>query len=372
MPSIKSKVEPEFWRNKKVFITGHTGFKGTWLSLWLHSLGAEVTGYALEPPSEPNLYNSCSMNQLISSYINDVRDLKSLASAIMQTSPDIVFHLAAQPLVRESYKDPVATYETNMMGTVHVLEAVRTAVLSGSPVRAVINVTSDKCYENKEWIWSYREIDRLGGSDPYSGSKAAAEIITDSYRQAFFYPGSPAGTVAVASARAGNVIGGGDWSRDRLVPDSIAAFLQNKPVHIRNPKAVRPWQHVLEPLSGYLLLAQRLWESGSGSAYARGWNFGPDENDAVPVEELVSRLCAIWGEGASCVVEEDAAHVHEAHYLRLDSSLSRHELGWAPRWDLQTALHRTVNWAKAFQLQQDMREVCLQDIQAYMKGGPSA
>ncbi|WP_237691033.1 CDP-glucose 4,6-dehydratase [Paenibacillus caui] len=368
MMPAKLEIDPDFWSGKKVFITGHTGFKGTWLSLWLHSLGASVTGYALQPHTRPSLYEICHMDEIIHSYIHDVRDLDSLSAALLQTSPDIVIHMAAQPLVRESYDNPAATFEINMMGTVYLLEAVRKAVQNGCPIRAVINVTSDKCYDNQEWTWGYRETDRLGGGDPYSGSKACSEIITDSYRRAFFNPvDSAAPKVPVATARAGNVIGGGDWSKDRLVPDSFRAILGKEPVRIRYPKAVRPWQHVLEPLHGYLLLAQKLTDSGG--SVAQGWNFGPDYADSISVEQLVSRLCAEWGDGAAYRTEEDALHPREAHQLRLDSSLARQYLGWAPRWNVDTALTRTVEWTKAYQQNREMRQFSLEQISDFMKGG---
>ncbi|MFC3749133.1 CDP-glucose 4,6-dehydratase [Paenibacillus sp. GCM10012306] len=364
MMPAQQQADAVFWRNKKVFITGHTGFKGTWLSLWLHSLGASVTGYALKPPTEPNLYDICRMDELITSYLDDIRNPDALSNALVQTAPDIVIHMAAQPLVRESYINPAATFEINMMGTVNVLEAVRTASAQGSPIRAVLNVTTDKCYDNRKWAWGYRESDRLGGSDPYSGSKACSELITDSYRRAFFHPGSAAAQVAIASARAGNVIGGGDWSKERLIPDVVRAVLRQEAVQIRYPQAVRPWQYVLEPLHGYLLLAQKLAESGS--PYDQGWNFGPD--DAYSVEQLVQRLCSLWGEGASYLVDKETSHPPEAHYLRLDSSMAKQELGWTPRWNLETALARTVEWYKAVQHQEDMRQVSLQQIRDYMKG----
>ncbi|MFE4710368.1 CDP-glucose 4,6-dehydratase [Paenibacillus sp. NPDC056722] len=364
MMPAQQQADAAFWRNKKVFITGHTGFKGTWLSLWLHSLGASVTGYALKPPTNPNLYHICRMDELVTSYLDDIRNSASLSNALAQAAPDVVIHMAAQPLVRESYIHPAATFEINMMGTVNVLEAVRKAVAQGSPIRAVLNVTTDKCYDNRNWSWGYRESDRLGGSDPYSGSKACSELITDSYRRAFFLSGSGAAKVAVASARAGNVIGGGDWSKERLIPDIVRAVLSQKAVQIRYPQAVRPWQHVLEPLHGYLLLAQKLVESGS--PYDQGWNFGPD--DAHSVEQLVRQLCNLWGEGANYVVDQETTHPPEAHYLRLDSSMAKQELGWTPRWNLEKALARTVEWYKADQHQEDMRQVSLQQIRDYMKG----
>ncbi len=364
----KPGPSPSFWKGKKVFLTGHTGFKGTWLSLWLHSLGAQVTGYSLKPATEPSIYEICRMDETIASYYSDVRELDSLSAALCKTDPDIVIHMAAQPLVRESYADPVTTFEVNIMGTVHLLEAVRQATENGSAISAVINVTSDKCYDNREWVYGYREIDRLGGADPYSSSKAGSEIITDSYRRAFFHPsGSADPIVPVATARAGNVIGGGDWSKDRLVPDGVRAILKNQPIRLRNPKAIRPWQHVLEPLSGYLLLAQLLTESKA--KFARGWNFGPDHASSASVEQLAGILCEEWGEGAAFISEMNGAHPHEAKYLNLDSSMARQELGWRPRWSLSTAVAHTAAWYKAWHRQEDMRAFSLQQINEYLKGG---
>ncbi|GIP55046.1 CDP-glucose 4,6-dehydratase [Paenibacillus vini] len=361
-------LDPDFWRGKKVFLTGHTGFKGTWISLWLHAMGASVTGYSLRPATQPSIYEICRMNEIVSSYIHDIRDYNSLADALLKTEPDIVIHMAAQPLVRESYAEPAATFEINMMGTVHLLEAVRQAVQNGSSISAVVNVTSDKCYDNQEWTWGYREIDPLGGSDPYSGSKAGSEIITNSYRRAFFNPlDSGALKVPIATARAGNVIGGGDWSKDRLVPDSIRAIRNKKPIVIRYPEAIRPWQHVLEPLYGYLLLAQKMTDSGA--ALSRGWNFGPDYENAVSVQRLVNLLCKEWGDGASFIADPITDHPHEAHYLSLDSSLARQTLGWKPQWNLDVTLSRTIEWYKAYLQKQDMREFSLRQINAYMGGG---
>lgn len=364
------KPEPStgFWKGKKVFLTGHTGFKGTWLSLWLHSMGAQVTGYSLKPTTEPSIYEICRMDEIITSFYSDVRDLDALTAALSKTDPDIVIHMAAQPLVRESYADPVATFDVNVMGTVHLLEAVRQATERGSAVSAVINVTSDKCYDNREWAYGYRETDRLGGADPYSGSKAGSEIVTDSYRRAFFHPsGSSEPVVPVATARAGNVIGGGDWSKDRLIPDGIRAMLEKQPIRLRYPKAIRPWQHVLEPLSGYLLLAQKLAESKA--PFARGWNFGPDHASSASVEQLAGILCEEWGEGASFISESSGAHPHEAKYLNLDSSMARQELGWRPRWSLRPAVAHTVAWYKAWHLKEDMRAFSLRQINEYSKGG---
>lgn len=350
-----------FWQGKKVFLTGHTGFKGAWLSLWLHTLGAKVTGYALLPPTEPNLYELAQVAESVTSITADVRDLERLKNEMANASPDIVIHMAAQPLVRDSYKIPVETYAINVMGTVHLLEAVRFC----PGVKVVVNVTTDKVYENREWVWGYRENEPFGGYDPYSNSKGCSELVTSSYRSSYFSQldyGQHG--VAIASARAGNVIGGGDWASDRLVPDIIRSLLAEEPVKIRNPHAIRPWQHVLEPLSGYLLLAQRLYEDGM--QYAEGWNFGPHDDDARSVAWIVERLCAKWGGGA--VYELDmGGHPHEARFLKLDCSKARNELGWNPRWRLDKAIDSIVEWTRAYHDKRNLREVCLKQIQEYSR-----
>jgi len=362
----KNQIDPAFWKGKKVFVTGHTGFKGTWLSIWLSAMGAHVTGYALPPPTEPSLYGLCRMEEIVTSHLADIRHGDVLTAALLAARPDIVFHLAAQPLVRQSYESPVETYEVNMMGTVNLLEAVRQAAVQGNPAQAVIIVTTDKCYAVQEGNKGYRETDRLGGSDPYSSSKACAELITAGYRQAFFGPRTPlAAQVPIASVRAGNVIGGGDWAKDRLMQDSFRALLQGKPIPIRYPRAIRPWQHVLEPLSGYLLLAQRLAESGQ--VHAKAWNFGPDAASAVAVEQVVCQLCELWGGGATYASAGDS-HPYEVHVLQLNSTKARRQLGWLPKWDLHTALVKTVDWMKAYLQQRDVREICLKQIHDYMGG----
>ena len=352
----------KFWQGKRVFLTGHTGFKGAWLSLWLHSLGAQVTGYALDPPTDPSLFELARVGELVHSVIGDVRDLERLKAEMALASPEIVIHMAAQPLVRDSYKIPVETFAINVMGTVHLLEAVRAC----PSVRAVVNVTTDKVYENREWAWGYRENEPMGGYDPYSNSKGCSELVTASYRSSYFNPEQYGNHgVAVATARAGNVIGGGDWAGDRLIPDCIRAILAGEPVQIRNPGAIRPWQHVLEPLSGYLLLAQRLCEDGV--RYSGGWNFGPAEEDARPVGWIVERLCAGWGPGASFILD-GGEHPHEAHHLKLDCSKAKTELGWLPHWSLSCAIDSIIEWTQAYLQQQELREVSLNQIRKYSEG----
>jgi len=349
------------YQGRKIFITGHTGFKGSWLSLWLHYLGAQVTGYALDPPTNPSLFKLCRVDELIDSVIADIRDLKRLKESMLKAAPEIVIHMAAQPLVRDSYAMPVDTFAINVMGTVNLLETVR----SCDSVRSVVVVTTDKVYENREWLRPYREGEPLGGYDPYSSSKACAELVASAYRSSFFSrphaPDSPFQT-SIATARAGNVIGGGDWGKDRLIPDCIKALLSESKVMIRNLHAVRPWQHVLEPLSGYLTLARRLYEEGS--SYAEAWNFGPDEIDEKPVEWVVKRLCEKWG-ALGLYQIDGGVHHHEAGYLKLDSSKARSKLGWTPVWSLETAIDATVEWTKAYKDGKDTRQVCLDQIARY-------
>jgi len=348
-------VNPSFWCGKRVFLTGHTGFKGSWLSLWLQSLGAEVHGLALEPPSTPNLFTVAQVATGMASHTHgDIRDLATVQNALKAARPEIVIHMAAQALVRVSYAEPVETYATNVMGTVHVLESARHT----SSVKAIVVVTTDKCYDNKEWPWGYRENEPMGGHDPYSNSKGCAELVTSAYRNSFLQTSG----IAVGSARAGNVIGGGDWAADRLLPDILRAFEQNKPVTIRNPHATRPWQHVLEPLSGYLTLAEHLYKQGQ--AYAEGWNFGPKDDDARPVKWIVAHMVNSWGKGASWQ-HDGGVHPHEANYLKLDISKARARLGWQPRWSLATALEFITSWHQAYLANNDMKKLCQAQIQQY-------
>lgn len=352
-------IDTSFWHGKRVLLTGHTGFKGSWLSLWLQTMGAQVLGYALAPPTQPSLFVVAKVSDGLTSIIGDVRDLNALSAELAKFMPEIIIHLAAQPLVRYSYQNPVETYATNVLGTVHLLDAVR----STPSVKAVLCVTTDKCYENREWLWGYREHEALGGYDPYSSSKACAELVTAAYRNAYFSADSYAQHgVAVASARAGNVIGGGDWAADRLIPDILHALSENRPVLIRNPNAIRPWQHVLEPLSGYLLLAQKLYEHGP--AYAEAWNFGPQDDDAKPVHWLADTLIKAWGGNAQWQLE-GGNHPHEAHYLKLDCSKAKSRLNWFPQWPLATALDAIVDWQQHYLQGADMRAVCLRQIADY-------
>ena len=347
----------EFWKNKKVFITGHTGFKGAWLSLWLQDCGAILTGYALAPNTKPNLFDAASVVDGMVSVIGDVRDLEKLTKSMSDFSPDVVIHMAAQPLVRLSYKNPVDTYSTNVMGTVNLFEAVRKT----ASVKAVVNVTTDKCYENKEWIWGYREYESMGGHDPYSNSKGCSELVTASYRSSFF---NYLGSAKIASGRAGNVIGGGDWAEDRLIPDIFKSFELKEPVVVRNPSATRPWQHVLEPLAGYLVLAERL--CNEGDEYAEGWNFGPQESDVKPVREIIEYLVERWGDGASWVHDE-SEQPHEAQLLKLDISKAKNLLEWAPKWTLFRTLDSIIEWEKAWLNGEDVKALTLKQISQFEK-----
>lgn len=352
-------INKDFWKGKRVLITGHTGFKGSWLSLWLQAEGAQVVGYALAPPTNPSLFEAAKVGKGMTSVIGDIRDLAKLQTVFTEYQPEIVVHMAAQPLVRHSYIEPVETYSTNVMGTVNLFEAVR----STDSVRAVVNVTSDKCYENREWVWGYRENDAMGGYDPYSNSKGCAELVTAGYRNSYFHPDTYATHgVAVASVRAGNVIGGGDWAEDRLIPDIMRTITQGKPVKIRNPHAIRPWQYVLEPLAGYLLLAQKLYKEGT--ACAEGWNFGPNDEDAKSVQWITDRLTRSWGGNASWQLDE-GDHPHEAHYLKLDCSKAKIRLGWQPKWHLEDALDAISYWYRAYQDGQDMSDITLHQIEVF-------
>ena len=352
--TTQSFVEPSFWRGKRVLLTGHTGFKGGWLSLWLHSMGAKLQGFALEPTTSPNLFTKAKIAGKINSTIGDIRNFEAIKKVVQQFEPEVVIHLAAQPLVRYSYKNPVETYAINVMGTVHLFEAIKQV---GS-AKVVINVTTDKCYENKEWVWGYREDDPMGGFDPYSSSKGCSELVTSAYRRSFFEDQG----IALASARAGNVIGGGDWSEDRLVPDILRAFENGQPVTIRNPQSTRPWQHVLEPLSGYLVLAQKLWSDPA--VYTGGWNFGPRDDDAMPVEWIVKNLAKLWGNGAKWEIDT-GANPHEAGYLKLDISKASSLLDWSPKWSLEVALEKIVQWDSQVRATQDAGEVSLEQINSY-------
>ena len=366
-------IDGNFWKGKTVFVTGHTGFKGAWLSLWLYNMGAKVSGYALTPPTDPSLFELADINAITKTTIGDIRDGETLKRALAESDAEIVFHMAAQPLVRRSYEDPVETYSTNVMGTLNVFEAVRAANSAGKNIKTVVNITTDKTYENHEWHWGYRENDRLGGYDPYSNSKACSELVTSSYRNSFFHPDKYVEHgVTIASARAGNVIGGGDWAVDRLIPDAIRALIKNEIIEIRNPHSIRPWQHVLEPLGGYLVLAEKLHKGGANYVRPDGngkmpwaWNFGPDDTDARPVSSIVGTFCELWGKpDAFQVIGGD--HPHEANYLKLDCSLARAELDWAPIWKIEKTLDSIVHWTRAYQTKPDsLRTVCLEQIEAY-------
>lgn len=356
---ISGDVNSQFWKNKKIFLTGHTGFKGGWLSFWLQSMGARVYGYALKPNTDPSIYDVLGLADLIEySQIADIRNLSAVKLAINKFSPDIVVHMAAQPLVRYSYEHPLETYEVNVMGTANVLESIR----SCPTVKSVIIVTTDKCYENKEWVWGYRENEAMGGYDPYSSSKACAELITSAYRRSFFSDIS--NQVGISTVRAGNVIGGGDWSKDRLIPDSLRAFESGNNLKIRNPMSIRPWQHVLEPLHGYLLLAQAMYENKLD--FAGAWNFGPDDMDARSVSDLLNILTESRLKNETWCVDE-GVQPHEARLLKLDCSKAKSELNWRPRWSLEKAVKMITQWHDSFNKENDMREITLNQIVEYQK-----
>lgn len=348
----------EFWKGKKVLVTGHTGFKGGWLSLWLHKLGAEVIGYALEPPTTPSLFQCINLKDKVTSIYGDILDIENLTKVFETYKPEIVLHLAAQPLVRRSYIEPRETFNINIMGTVNLLNLIR----QYDCVKAVVNVTSDKCYENKEWHWGYREIEPMGGDDPYSCSKGCSELITNSFRKSYFNEKN----IYLASARAGNVIGGGDWAEDRLVPDIINFLSKNEVPIIRNPNAIRPWQYVLEPLYGYMLLAENLWNEGS--KYAEGWNFGPENDSIITVSELANEMMKIWDGGKDITFNIDKGkQFHEAQFLKLDYSKAKNKLGWYHKLTIKETLEWTVEWYKAFHKNEDMEQFSLGQLEKYEK-----
>ncbi len=348
-----------FWNGKKVLITGHTGFKGSWLSIWLQSLGAITIGYALPAPTEPSLFELANVDRGMVSLVGDIRDLENLKAVMAQHQPEIVFHMAAQALVRYSYQNPVETYTTNIIGTVNILEAVRHT----PSVRTIVTITSDKCYQNKEWVWGYRESEALGGRDPYSSSKACAEIVISAYRDSYFSAADyDRHRVALASARAGNVIGGGDWAVDRLIPDIMRSFMMGRSVLIRNPHSIRPWQHVLQPLSGYLCVAEYLWKYGL--KYAEAWNFGPNEEDAKPVVWIVEQLTKLWGNGATWELD-GGQHPHEENYLKLDCSKAKAKLGWEPALSLEQTLEWIVEFYQSYLNKRNIRELVEDKIKRY-------
>jgi len=348
-----------FWKNRRVFLTGHTGFKGSWLSLWLHLLEANVTGYALDPPTQPNLFQQAHVATSVRSIRGDIRDYASLQSALHESGPEIILHLAAQSVVRRSYEDPIETYSSNVMGTVHLFEAVRQLKLPCT----IVNVTSDKCYANQEWIWGYRENEPMGGYDPYSNSKGCAELVTTAYQQSFFPPAQiKQHQVALGSARAGNAVGGGDWTSDQLIPDLMRSFLAGKACLIRNPEAYRPWQFVLEPLRGYLMLAEKL--TADPASFSSGWNFGPADSDAKPVAWIANGLVQAWGQGAAWI-QDTASHPHEAHALKLDASKAATYLGWHPVLPLKSALEWIVEWYRVYEGGGDLRKITQQQIERY-------
>jgi CDP-glucose 4,6-dehydratase len=353
----KGKVDASFWKGKKVFLTGHTGFKGSWLSLWLQSMGVLVKGFSLDVNTNPALFVEANVAEGMDSEIGDIRNIEQLTKSMVSFSPDILIHMAAQPLVLLSYEEPVDTYTTNVIGSVNVLEAARKC----SNLKAIVSVTTDKCYENKEWEWGYRENEPMGGHDPYSSSKGCAELVTSAYRRSFFSSGD---TASLASARAGNVIGGGDWAEDRLIPDILRAFEKSEPVVIRNPLSTRPWQHVLEPLSGYLVLAQELFLNGD--EFAEAWNFGPKDEDCKPVSWILDQMVNSWGNGASWELDKNN-NPHEAGFLKLDCSKASNRLKWNPKWSLQITLKSIVDWHQLYTNGGDIKKQCLKEINTYCK-----
>ena len=354
---VKGEVEIGFWKDKKVFLTGHTGFKGSWMSLWLQNMGVLVKGYSLDVNTKPALFTEANVAKEMESEIGDIRNLDQLTKSMVSFNPDILIHMAAQPLVRLSYEEPVDTYTTNVIGTVNVLEAARKC----KKLKSIVIVTTDKCYENNEWEWGYRETDPMGGYDPYSSSKGCAELVTSAYRRSFF---SSEDTASLASARAGNVIGGGDWAENRLIPDILRAFGKSEPVVIRNPLSTRPWQHVLEPLSGYLVLAQELYLKGD--EFAEGWNFGPNDNDCKPVSWILDELVKIWRSDARWKLDIND-NPHEAGFLKLDCSKAATRLKWKPKLDLSQTLKLIVSWQEAYYDHKDMKDKCIEEINSFMK-----
>ena len=355
MEGLKSKVNPIFWNKKKVFITGHTGFKGSWLSLWLKSMGAVVKGYSLAPNTNPNLFNEAKVFEEVESEFDDIRNFENLSKSINDFDPEILIHMAAQPLVRLSYKNPIDTYSTNVMGTVNVLEACKKC----KNLKSVVCVTTDKCYENKEWPWGYREYEPMGGHDPYSSSKGCSELVISSYRRSYFFTKE---TLSLASARAGNVIGGGDWSMDRLIPDILNSFQNSKKVVIRNPSSTRPWQHVLEPLSGYLVLAESLYNNGD--EFSGAWNFGPKDDDCKSVKWIIDKMIENWGDGASWE-KDKSVNPHESVFLKLDCSKAANYLNWHPKWNLNYTLKELVEWHQKWINGRDMKKECFKTIKLY-------
>jgi CDP-glucose 4,6-dehydratase len=350
----RNKPTSAFWRSKRVIITGHTGFKGSWLSIWLQSMGADLCGIALAPPTNPALFVEARVAESMEHKTADVRDFEAINKIFEWFKPQIVLHMAAQPLVRLSYQEPVETYATNIMGTVHVLEASRRA----KSIRAIVNVTTDKCYENREWVWGYREFEPMGGYDPYSSSKGCSELISSAYQKSFLDKEG----IGLATARAGNIIGGGDWAKDRLIPDVIKSLEKKEVVEIRNPNAIRPWQYVLEPLSGYLQLAEELFLNERDVTGA--WNFGPNDEDAKSVKWVADHLSAKWGANSISKLQP-GNQPHEAHFLKLDISKAKQRLGWEPKWSLDTALDKTIDWQKSWVAHEDMRAKCISQISEY-------
>lgn len=352
---MKGQVNPIFWKGRRVFLTGHTGFKGSWLSLWLQSMGAIVKGYALKPNTSPALFNEARVSERMESEIGNIKNLEQLSKSMKLFNPDVLIHMAAQPLVRLSYIEPVDTYATNVMGTVNVLESARFC----TTLKAIVSVTTDKCYENNEWDWGYRENEPMGGHDPYSSSKGCAELVISAYRRSFF---NTKDTASVASARAGNVIGGGDWSDDRLIPDILRAFEKSQPVVVRNPLSTRPWQHVLEPLAGYLVLAEQLFEKGD--EFAQGWNFGPKDEGCKSVKWILDKMVSNWGKDASWNLDKNN-NPHEAGFLKLDCSKAIQKLKWNPIWDLDFTIQEIINWHMKFMRKEDLKSACLSTIETY-------